>query len=105
MISFKKASVSAIDAGGSNGTSGSVGEWAWSTSEPSPTPEGSSGTKGRGMVALVGVWEGGWEDLTEVGDCGASEGFTVPHRLAFVGRLLLGLRFGGSKRLIFGRVR
>lgn len=98
MISFKKASVSSIDAGGSNGTSGSVGGWAWSTSEPSP---GSSGMKGRGMAALVGVWE----DLTEVGDCGTSEDFAAPHRLAFVGRLLLGLRFGASKRLIFGRVR
>lgn len=53
------------------------------------------------MVALIGVWE----DLTEVGDCGTSEDFAVPHRLAFVGRLLLGLRFGASKRLIFGRVR
>lgn len=104
MISFKKASVSANDAGGSNVTSGPVGEWAWpwvSTSEPSPTPEDSSGMKGRGIVALIGVWE----DLTEVGDCGASEDFAVPHRLAFVGRLLLGLRFGASKRLIFGRVR
>jgi hypothetical protein len=101
MISFKKASVSAIDAGGGTGTAGSVGEWAWSTSEPGTTPEDSSGIEGRGTVALVGVWE----DLTEVGDCGASEGFAVTHRLAFVGRLLLGLRFGGSKRLIFGRVR
>lgn len=51
------------------------------------------------MVALVGVWV---EDLTEVGDCGTSAAVGAPDRLAFVGRLLLGLRFGASKRLILG---
>ncbi len=103
-MSFKKASVSAIVAGGSNGTCGSVGgeEWTWlccsaSTSEPCPSHEGSSSVEGgRGAVALVGVWT-----ELEVGDCGTSEDF-APDKRAFVGRLLLGLRFGASKRLIFG---
>jgi hypothetical protein len=48
------------------------------------------------VVVLVGVW------IEEVGDCGPSEDLAAPARLAFVGRLLLGLRFGASKRLIFG---
>ena len=92
----KKATVSAIDAGGGNGTSGSVGEWTSLCS----ILEGSSRMEaGWGTVALVGVWV---EDITEVvGDCGTSVDFAALARLAFVGRLLLGLRFGSSRSLIF----
>ncbi len=65
-MSFKKASVSAIDAGGSNGTCGSNGreELAWlccsvSTLESCLSPEDSSGTTEKrgvvGVVVLVGV--------------------------------------------------
>lgn len=107
-MSFKKASVSASDAGGSIGTCGSVGgeEWTWlccsaSTSGSGPGPKDSSSVKGgRSAVALVGV--GATDPVPEVGDSGTSEDFAAPNRRAFVGRVLLGLRFGASKRLIFG---
>jgi len=52
-----------------------------------------------GVCASVGVWIEAL--LAEVEGTEVSNVFTTP-KLAFVGRVLPGLRFGASKRLIFG---
>jgi len=111
MMPPKNASVSANDAGGSRGASCTMGVCASaergelsrccaSTFGPGPsTADCSSVEDDRDADASVGVWIEPL--LPEVEGSEISDVLMVP-RLAFVGRELPGLRFGASKRLIFG---
>jgi hypothetical protein len=109
MRSFKNASVSANDAGGSRGISCTVGVggsancgallWRCTFTlglGPSNADRAAEADSGVDGDASVGVWT---EPLLP--EVEGPDALTTP-RLAFVGRLLPGLRFGASKRLIFG---
>jgi hypothetical protein len=99
MICVKKAFVSASDAGGSGGISScTVGDWTtgdrgtllWcraSTFDPSTVIDG------RRADASGSDWTESFR---------GAEGCDLSNKPALVGRVLLGLRFGASKRLIFG---
>jgi hypothetical protein len=70
---------------------------------PGPIPANPSpGDNAEGEWG-VGASVGAWIEplLPNVGACEVSNAFAIP-RLAFVGRVLPGLRFGSSNRLIFG---
>jgi hypothetical protein len=107
---LKNASVSASDAGGSSGAScivgvstsakcGSLSSYCVSRFGPGPSNTARSVEDDCGVDGSVGVWIEPL--LPEVEGCEISKVLTAP-RLAFVGRVLPGLRFGASKRLIFG---
>lgn len=111
MKSFKNASVSANDAGGSRGASGTEGvctpadcgtlPWRCAfTIHPGSNVVPPSSVEGvRGLDISMGDRMESF--LPEVEDCVIFDARTTP-RLAFVGRVLPGLRFGASKRLILG---